>query len=235
MHKDIESLKSGLIVSCQSEGTDPFNHPEYLALFARAAEMGGARGIRAQGTVNISAICRSVSLPVIGITKGAYADGWVLITPDFSDVDAVIASGAQIIALDATARIRPNGMDGRDFFAEVRKRYGVPLMADCSTFEEGVAAAEAGADIVATTLSGYTAETEGHATDEPDYDLVKSLVRAVSVPVIAEGRIWTPAQARQALECGAYAVVVGTAITRPRVVTQKFVESMGKIIKHESE
>ncbi len=229
MRKVIEQIRGGLIVSCQSEGTDPFNRPEYLALFAKAAHMGGAIGIRAQGVENIAAIRIAVDLPVIGITKGVFGDGWVLITPDYSDVDRIIGAGADIIALDATGRRRPNGTDGRTFFKEVRARYDVPLMADCAVFEDGVAAAEAGADIVATTLSGYTAETERSASDEPDYDLLKNLVRAVSVPVIAEGRLWTPDQARRALDCGAFAVVVGTAITRPRIITGKFVEAMSAI------
>lgn len=228
MKNVIEKFRGGVIVSCQSDGNDPFGRPEHLALFAQAAQMGGAMGIRAQGIDTIAAIHAAVELPVIGITRGVYDDEWVLITPDFSDVGAIIRAGADVVALDATLRRRPNGMDGVAFFREVKARYDVALMADCAVFEEGIAAAEAGADVIATTLSGYTAETEGHATTEPDFELLKSLVHAVSVPVIAEGRIWTPEQARRALDCGAYAVVVGTAITRPRVITEKFVEALGK-------
>jgi N-acylglucosamine-6-phosphate 2-epimerase len=234
MNSVVEKLRNGLIVSCQSESADPFNKPDYLALFAQAAEMGGAACIRAQGVANITAIRAAVELPVIGITEGMYDDGWVLITPGLIDVEQLIAAGADLIALDATARRRPNGLDGIEFFREVRGKFSIPLIADCATFEEGVAAAEAGADLIATTLSGYTSETELQVTAEPDYDLVKSLVNAVNVPVIAEGRIWTPEQARRALDSGAYAVVVGAAITRPRVVTGKFIEAMGKKNKREN-
>jgi len=213
---------------------DPFDSPELLALFAQAAQMGGAVGIRAQGLGNIDSIRRAVELPVIGTTRGTFADEWILITPDLGDIARIVAAGAHVVALDATARRRPNGMDGVEFLREVRARFDVPLLADCSVFEEGIAAAEAGADLIATTLSGYTCETESHAAEGPDYDLLKSLVRAVSIPVIAEGRIWTPDQAKRALDCGAYAVVVGTAITRPCVVTEKFVEAMGKRTKRDT-
>ncbi len=234
MNNVIEKFRGGLVVSCHSDMNDPFDSPEYLALFARAAQMGGAVGVRAQGIGNINAIRRAVELPVIGTTRGMFGDDWILITPDFSDIAQIVAAGAHVVAIDATARRRPNGMDGCDFLREARARFDVTLMADCSQFEEGIAAAEAGADLIATTLSGYTSETESQTTEEPDFDLLKSLVRAVSVPVIAEGRIWTPDQAKYALDCGAYAVVVGTAITRPRVVTEKFVEALGKRTKREN-
>ncbi len=226
MNDIIASLKNGLIVSCQSEGDDPFNRPELLATFARAAAMGGAAAIRAQGVENITAIRTAVDLPIIGIMKGQFANGWVCITPDFKDIEQLIDAGADVIALDVTPRKRPNGMDGVEFFDTVRSRFTVPLMADISTFEEGIRAAEMGADLVATTLSGYTEYTEAHAGDQPDYDLLEQLTRGSKAPVVAEGRIWTPEQAREAMRRGAFSVVVGTAITRPRVVTRKFVDAM---------
>lgn len=219
-------LRHGLIVSCQSEGDDPFNQPELLAKFAKSAHMGGAAGIRAQGVENIKAIRQEVDLPIIGITKGHFENGWVCITPDFSDIENLVAAGADIVALDVTPRKRPNGMDGVEFFDEVRERFDIDLMADISTFEEGIRASEMGADLVATTLAGYTEYTEKQSTDAPDIELIGRLSRAISIPVIAEGRIWTPEQAKQALLAGAHAVVVGTAITRPRVVTRKFVDTM---------
>ncbi|MGA9406878.1 MAG: N-acetylmannosamine-6-phosphate 2-epimerase [Bacteroidota bacterium] len=220
----IEKLKNGVIVLCHSEGDEPFNFPDYIAAFARAAEMGGAVGIRVQGFDNITSVRSAVALPVIGISRGTYEDGWALITPDVSDVQSLINAGADIVALDVTQRIRPNGMDGFEFLELVRKRFKVPLIADVSTYIEGVRAAELGADIVATTLSGYTQYTEERTDDFPDFNLIERLTAEIDVPVIAEGRIWSPSEAAHALKCGAYAVVVGSAITRPRVITQRFVE-----------
>jgi len=228
MVNDILSrLRGGIIVSCQAEGDDPFNRSEYLALFARAAAMGGACGIRAREAENIRAIRGAVELPIIGITKSEFADGTVLITGDFDDVQAVIDAGADVAAADATRRIRPNGLSGEQFIAEMKKRWSLPVMADVSTLEEGLAAEGAGADLIGTTLAGYTRYTiERYREDEPDWELLEALVRQARVPVIAEGRIWTPEQARKALQLGAFAVVVGTAITRPRVVTRRFVDAI---------
>ena len=222
----LASLRHALIVSCQAEDDDPFNRPEHLALFARAAEMGGARGLRACGTENISALRAASSLPIVGITKSRYPDGSVLITPDIGDVEAILEAGAEIIAADATDRRRPNGMYGSEFVAAIKQQWAVPLLADVSTLEEGEAAWQAGADAVATTLSGYTPATAHRALKEPDWDLLSDLVQIGDAPVIMEGHVWTPAQARCALDLGAFAVVVGTAITRPRVVTRTFVQAL---------
>lgn len=224
MNDTWESLRNGLIVSCQAEGDDPFNQPHYLALFARAAEMGGASGIRACGAENIRAIRQAASLPIIGITKSQFADNSVLITADFSDVEAASAAGASIIAVDATDRVRPNGLRGHEFVAKVKETRGITLLADVSTFEEGMCALEAGADAVATTLSGYTPATGHRPSDQPDWDLLRALVAASSAPVILEGRVWTPDEARKGIGMGALAVVVGTAITRPRVITRTYVD-----------
>jgi len=189
--------------------------------------MGGACGIRAREAENIRAIRGAVELPIIGITKSEFADGTVLITGDFDDVQAVIDAGADVAAADATRRIRPNGLSGEQFIAEMKKRWSLPVMADVSTLEEGLAAEGAGADLIGTTLAGYTRYTiERYREDEPDWELLEALVRQARVPVIAEGRIWTPEQARKALQLGAFAVVVGTAITRPRVVTRRFVDAI---------
>ena len=118
----LASLRGGLIVSCQAEGDDPFNSPEYLALFARAAEMGGSRGLRVCGPPNIRALRAASSLPIIGLTKGSYPDGSVLITPGFADVQAILDAGAEIVAVDATGRRRPNGLPGSGFVAQVKQR-----------------------------------------------------------------------------------------------------------------
>lgn len=222
----IERLHRGVIVSCQAESGDPFDRPDRLAAFAEAAAKGGAVGIRAQGSENIKAIREAVTLPIIGIIKGKYADGWVLITPDHCDVESILKAGADVVALDATERRRPNGRTGPEFLADVRSQFGSPIMADIATIEDGIAAAEAGADLVATTLSGYTAESEDRVSDGPDLDLISDLAMEITVPIIAEGRIWAPEDAHDALRRGAYAVVVGTAITRPRVITARFVEAL---------
>ncbi len=220
----IEKLKNGVIVLCHAEGDEPFNFPDYIAAFARAAEMGGASGIRVQGVDNIRSVRSAVNIPITGIIRGTYDDGWALITPDISDIESVINAGADLVALDATQRHRPNGLDGFEFLELVRRQYRVPLIADVSTYIEGVRAAELGADMIATTLSGYTQYTEDRADDFPDFNLIERLTAEVHIPVIAEGRIWSPSEAAHALKCGAYAVVVGSAITRPKVITQRFVE-----------
>jgi len=224
-------FQKGLIVSCQAEGDDPFNSPEYIAAFALAAEMGGAVGIRSEGIEKIKAVKSRINLPIIGIIKGQYHDGWTLITPDFKDVENLINIGCDIIAIDATERERPNGLNGFEFLEEVKRRYSVPIMADISTFKEGIRAAELQADLIATTLAGYTPYTSIKDSLNPDFDLIYELSSSIEIPIIAEGRIWTPSDAIKAIESGAYAVVVGTAITRPRIITLMFVEALKSIVK----
>lgn len=226
MHLVFERLRGGLIVSCQAEGDDPFNVPSHLALFARAAQMGGAAGIRAGEADNIAAIRSAVSLPIIGITKGEYPDGSVLITPDFAAVEAVLSAGADVVAADGTDRARPNGACGPEFIRQYKRRFSAPILADISTLDEALQALEAGADAVATTLSGYTPHTAHQTHNEPDWDLLDAVLKVTSAPVIVEGHVWTPDQARRAIDAGAFAVVVGTAITRPRIVTQAFLKRM---------
>ncbi len=223
----IANVKNGLIVSCQFEPDDPFNNAEYVSLFALSAQMGGASGIRTEGKENIRATKTKVQLPVIGLIQSAYSDGSVLITPDFKDVEEVIEAGADIVALDVTERIRPNGLTGFEFLKRVRVDHpGTLLMADVSTFEEGVQAAELGADLVSTTLSGYTPATLQKGAEGVDFDLLERLADSLVVPVVAEGRILVPDEASHAFELGAYSVVVGAAITRPKVITQMFVHEI---------
>ncbi|MFA6468651.1 MAG: N-acetylmannosamine-6-phosphate 2-epimerase [Bacteroidota bacterium] len=226
MNDIIAGLKHGLIVSCQTESDDPFFGPALTAKFALSADMGGAAGIRTEGIENTKAIRAVTDLPLISIIDGQFDNGWICVTPDFKDIEALLDAGADIVALDVTPRKRPNGMDGIEFFDEVRNRFDIPLIADISTFEEGIRAAEMGADAVATTLSGYTEYTQKKLTDEPDFALIEELSRAVKVPVIAQGRIWTPQQAKEAVLRGAFCAVAGTAITRPRMIVKKFVDTM---------
>jgi len=228
MNEFLKQLKGGMIVSCQAEGDDPFNaNPEYMALFARAAEMGGAIGIRTQGIEKLKAIKRATKLPVIGLLKSQFPDGTVCITGSFNEVEQLIAAGSDIVAIDGTFRKR-EGLSGPEFIKEVKKRYGCIVLADIATYAEAKACEEAGADCVSTTLNGYTPDTlQFH--DGPNYDVLKECVDGLNIPVFAEGRYNTPAEAGKAIELNAYAVISGTAITRPRVITQWFVNEIKKV------
>ncbi len=228
MNELFKLLKGGMIVSCQAEGDDPFNaNPEYMALFARAAEMGGAVGIRTQGIEKLKAIKRATNLPVIGLLKSQFPDGTVCITGSFNEVEQLIVAGSDIVAIDGTFRKR-EGLTGPEFIKEVKKRYGCIVLADIATYAEAKACEEAGADCVSTTLNGYTPDTlQFH--DGPNYDVLKECVEGLTVPVFAEGRYNTPAEAGKAMELNAFAVISGTAITRPRVITQWFVNEINKV------
>lgn len=229
MNKLIEQLKGGMIVSCQAEGDDPFNaDPEYMALFARAAEMGGAIGIRTQGIAKLEAIKRATPLPVIGLLKSQFEDGTVRITGSFNEVEQLIQSNSDIVAIDGTFRER-EGLTGPDFIKAVKQRYGCLVLADIATYSEAKACEKAGADCVSTTLNGYTPDTMQYH-DGPNYDVLKECVNGLSIPVFAEGRYNTPTEAGEAMKLGAYAVISGTAITRPRVITQWFVDEIKKVI-----
>lgn len=228
MNELLKQLKGGMIVSCQAEGDDPFNaNPEYMALFARAAEMGGAIGIRTQGIEKLKAIKRATKLPVIGLLKSQFPDGTVCITGSFNDVEQLNAAGSDIVAIDGTFRKR-EGLSGPEFIKEVKKRYSCIVLADIATYAEAKACEEAGADCVSTTLNGYTPNTlQFH--DGPNYDVLKECVEGLNIPVFAEGRYNTPDEAGKAMELNAYAVISGTAITRPRVITQWFVNEIKKV------
>ena len=228
MNELLKQLKGGMIVSCQAEGDDPFNaNPEYMALFARAAEMGGAIGIRTQGIEKLKAIKRATKLPVIGLLKSQFPDGSVCITGSFNEVEQLIAAGSDIVAIDGTFRKR-EGLSGPVFIKEVKKRYGCIVLADIATYAEAKACEEAGADCVSTTLNGYTPDTLQYH-EGPNYDVLIECVNGLTVPVFAEGRYNTPAEAGKAMELNAYAVISGTAITRPRVITQWFVNEIKKV------
>ena len=222
----IRTLRGGLIVSCQSAPGSPTDSPAILAAFAKSAEIAGAVGIRANYARNIAAIRALTELPIIGIKKRETPGFEVYITPEFGDAQEVADAGATIIALDATDRPRPGPHGFRDLVVRIHDELRLPVMADVSTFEEGVAAAESGAELVATTMSGYTDFTSGKLSLGPDLDLVRRLADSLSTPVICEGRIHTPDQARAALDAGAYAVVVGTAITAPMWITEQYLKAM---------
>jgi N-acylglucosamine-6-phosphate 2-epimerase len=223
-----EKLQGGLIVSCQALENEPLHSSYIMSKMAVAAVMGGAAGIRANGFDDIKAIKQEVDVPIIGIVKRDYPDSDVFITPTLKEVEEVISSGADIVALDATERMRPRNQTLEDFYYRVRKQFGnAVLMADISTYEEGLKAKELGFDLVATTLSGYTSYSKNSLL--LNIELLKALSNDLDVPVIAEGGIWTSTELQSAMESGAFASVVGTAITRPMEITKKFVHSLRKI------
>lgn len=217
----IEKLKGKLIVSCQAYMGEPMRHPETMAQMARAAELGGAAAIRCQGLSDIAAIKGRVEIPVLGLWKEGHEG--VYITPTLRHARACIAAGADVVALDATGRPRP---DGRTFEETVEALKGETLvMADCACMDDVRRAVAAGVDIISTTLAGYTDDRP--KTDGPDLEFVREAVaEAGDIPVFCEGRVHTPAQAREAMEAGAFAVVVGTAITHPTSITGWFCDAL---------
>jgi putative N-acetylmannosamine-6-phosphate epimerase len=215
-------LAGGLVVSCQAREGHPLHDPVVIAAIARAATMGGAAGLRLNGEDDIREVRRTVEVPIIGIRKVWTPESPVYITPTFADAQAVADAGAEIIALDATSRPRRGGERLDGLIPKIKNVLGRWVMADVATVEEGMHAAALGADLVATTLSGYT--DAGPAPEDPDLDLVRRLCGVLRVPVVAEGRYRTPAQVREALRTGAFAVVVGRAITDPLMLTKVFVE-----------
>ena len=209
-----------IVVSCQAGADNPLHGSARMALMARAAVAGGAAAIRANGARDVAAIREAVAVPILGIDKVGDPSG-VFITPDADCAARIAAAGAEVIAMDGTLRPRPDGRPLRDHVAEIRSRLDVELMADVDSLEAGVAAREAGVDLVATTLSGYT---RGQVPDGPDVRLVEELTNALDCPVIAEGRYWTADDIRAGFAAGAYAIVVGTAITNPMAITRRLVE-----------
>ena len=218
----LHTLRGRLLVSCQAYPGEPLRDPDTMARIAQSAVIGGAAAIRSQGLDDIRAIARAVAVPQIGLWKVG-ADG-VFITPTLEHAIAVAEAGADIVALDGTRRERPDGLTLRQTIHELKQRTDVLVMADAGSVDDGLAAEDAGADIVGTTLAGYTGERP--RTNGPDLDLVSTLAAQLGVPLFAEGRIHTPIEARAALDAGAYSVVVGTAITHPASITSWYVEAL---------
>ena len=227
--KMLQDMRGGLVVSCQALDGEPLHHPGTMALMAVAAQDGGCVAIRANGCEDITEIKHSVLLPVIGLKKQCYSDSPVYITPTIDELIEVGNAGADIIAIDATARKRPRGVTVAELVRSARELFpDVLLMADISNFNEAQNAYDCGFDIISTTLSGYTPDSPKlHA---PDFELVKRLVLHFSkkklIPIFAEGRIRSPEQASKLIESGAWAVVVGSAITRPQFITGDFVSGI---------
>ena len=222
----VARLRGSLVVSCQAGPDEPLHGLGMMAGMARAAVQGGARGIRSESVSDIRAIREAVDVPVIGLIKRSVPGSSVYITPTFDDAAAAVAAGAHLVALDATTLVRPDGLTLEQTIRRLRDELHVPVMADVSTLEEGLAAAKAGAACIGTTLSGYTPQSP--KLEGPDWDLLEALVAATPVPVILEGRVWEPAEVTRAFRLGAFAVVVGSAITRPQLVTARFAAAIPK-------
>ena len=226
LQRFIKQVEKRLIVSCQALPEEALFGADIMAKMAISVARGGASAIRANTPVDVKAIRQAVDLPLIGLYKEVLPGYDVIITPTWKHALAIAEAGADIIALDCTERPHPDG-EIRDLIARIHEQTECLVMADISTCEEGMAAAAAGADMLSTTLSGYTPYSPRQKG--PDLDLVTQLVSRSPVPVIAEGRYHTPEQVRQALLNGAVSVVVGGAITRPRQITEFFIETIDEL------
>jgi len=220
VHPIFASCYKGLIVSCQALEDEPLHGSIFMAAMARAAHQGGAVGIRANTPGDIHAIHLAVKLPVVGLYKQAIPGFAPYITPTLDAAVQIAHAGADIIAVDATLRPHPRHLSGADLIQAVKIATGKPVLADVDTLEAGLAAVAAGADAVSTTLSGYTDRSP--QLESPDFELVAHLAARLEVPTLAEGRYTRPDEVIRAMDLGAYAAVVGGAITRPREITQRF-------------
>lgn len=222
----MEELRHKLIVSCQALPDEPLHSDFIMARMAVAAKEGGASGIRANSVVDIAAIQKAVDLPIIGIIKRDYEGADVYITATMKEVDELMTVRPNIIAIDATTSTRSNGESLKEFFQKAKEKYPDQLwMADCSTIDEMLTADQLGFDFIGTTLVGYTKQSQGDKIEFNDFEIIRKALSKLSHPLIAEGNIDTPDKVHRVLELGAYSVVVGSAITRPQLITKKFVEA----------
>lgn len=226
---NIAALQGGLIVSCQALPHEPLHSAFIMGRMALAAQQGGAVGIRANSVVDIEEIRRNVDLPIIGIIKRDYPDSEVFITASMAEVDELMSVSPEIIALDARDALRPNGQSLSAFVQAIRAKYPqVLLMADCATWEEMQTADDLGFDFIGTTLVGYTPASKGQLIESDDFALIRRAVATLKAPIIAEGNINTPEKVRRVLDIGVFGVVVGSAITRPKWITEQFVAATRK-------
>ena len=220
----VDDLKGKIIVSSQAMPDEPLYKEECMLAMMASAVNGGAGALRVAGARDVRNAKR-FGIPVIGLTKpDGLPENWreiVYITPGLKEVNALIEAGADIIAFDGTSREHDNCT--LEQIIETIHKSGKVAMADISTLEEGIHCANLGADIISTTLAGYTLES-GETTEGPDYRLLEKLVQAIDKPVILEGRIWEPKEVKKAFELGAHCVVIGSAITRPQLITRRFLE-----------
>lgn len=226
MNNVIDRIKGIVVVSVQAMPSEPLYAESCMTAMMKSVVNGGAGALRVAGVRDVKIAKNLFTLPVIGLTKpNVIPKNYkeiVYITPTVKDVIDLVQAGADIIATDATQRPRPNGEKLADLFKYIHINNRI-AMADISTLEEGIKAKEAGADILSTTLAGYTLESVNSPSKEPDFELLKQLVETTNMPVVLEGRIWEPEQVNKAFELGAHCVVIGSAITRPQLITKRFV------------
>lgn len=229
MSKIIDEIKQKIIISCQASSGEPIYEENCLLSIIKSVINGGASGLRLAGVKDIEEIRKFSNIPIIGITKpDPLPENWkeiVYITPTFEDAKKISNAGADIIAIDGTSRKRPKE-NLAELIEKIKQELKKPIMADCATLAEGLMCKLLGADIISTTLSGYTQETLEQNNEEPDFALLKNLVEIVQLPIILEGRIWTVEHVQKAFELGAHAVVIGSAVTRPQLITKRFVDAI---------
>ncbi|MGX7776112.1 N-acetylmannosamine-6-phosphate 2-epimerase [Streptococcus pluranimalium] len=224
----LEKLRGGVIISCQALPGEPMYSEKggVMPLFAKAAKEAGAVGIRANSVRDIVEIQEVVDLPIIGIIKQDYEEADAFITPTMAEVDALVETGVDIIALDATVSSRPKGESLEAFVKTIKESYPQQLlMADCSTLEEMITAEKLGFDFIGTTLVGYTEQSKHLAIDANDFEMIRQAREKIKAPIIAEGNISTPEKVKRVFELGVDSVVVGSAITRPLVIAKPFIEA----------
>lgn len=223
----IRALKGKLIVSCQALPQEPLHSSFIMGRMARAAKEGGAAGIRANTKEDIKEIQEVTGLPVIGIVKRDYPDSAVYITPTMKEIEELMEVKPEIIAIDATGALRPGNVTLADFFHQIKEKYPEQkLMADCSTIEEAFFADELGFDFIGTTMVGYTPQSRGMKIEANDFEILRTILKKVKHPVIAEGNVNSPEKAKRVIELGSYAVVVGSSITRPQLITKGYAEAV---------
>ncbi len=228
----IKALKGQLIVSCQALPQEPLHSSFIMGRMARAAKEGGAAGIRANTKEDIKEIQEVTGLPIIGIVKRDYPDSAVYITPTMKEIEELMEVKPEIVAIDATGALRPGNVTLADFFHQIKEKYPEQkLMADCSTIEEALFADELGFDFIGTTMVGYTPQSKGLKIEENDFEILRTILKKVKHPVIAEGNVNSPKKAKRVIELGSYAVVVGSSITRPQLITKGYAEAVNSVEK----
>lgn len=228
----IKALKGQLIVSCQALPQEPLHSSFIMGRMARAAKEGGAVGIRANTKEDIKEIQEVTGLPIIGIVKRDYPDSAVYITPTMKEIEELMEVKPEIVAIDATGALRPRNVTLADFFHQIKEKYPEQkLMADCSTIEEALFADELGFDFIGTTMVGYTPQSKGLKIEENDFEILRTILKKVKHPVIAEGNVNSPEKAKRVIELGSYAVVVGSSITRPQLITKGYAEAVNSVEK----
>ena len=228
----IKTLKGKLIVSCQALPQEPLHSSFIMGRMARAGKEGGAAGIRANTKEDIKEIQEVTGLPIIGIVKRDYPDSAVYITPTMKEIEELMEVKPEIVAIDATGALRPGNMTLADFFHQIKEKYPEQkLMADCSTIEEALFADELGFDFIGTTMVGYTPQSKGLKIEENDFEILRTILKKVKHPVIAEGNVNSPEKAKRVIELGSYAVVVGSSITRPQLITKGYAEAVNSVEK----